>query len=76
MPVAAHATTADEQSVSEARTLRHHGLVENTIVDMLREVLGPDLSAGRLEELTVDEIAELAYAVQTHYQSWRAVKSD
>ncbi|WP_249011265.1 hypothetical protein [Conexibacter sp. DBS9H8] len=50
--------------------------MENTIVDMLREVLGPDLSAGRLEELTVDEIAELAYAVQTHYQSWRAVKSD
>ncbi len=75
MPVAAHTTVADETSVSEARALRHHGLVERTIVDVLREVLGADLRAGRLEELTVDEIAELAYAVQTYYQTWRAPES-
>jgi hypothetical protein len=46
--------------------------VERTVVDVLRDVIGPDLSACRVAELTVDEIAALADAVQMHYQNWRA----
>lgn len=46
--------------------------VERTVVDVLRNVIGPDLRAGRVDELTVDEIAALAHAVQTHLRNWRA----
>lgn len=46
--------------------------MECTIVDVLRSVIGPDLSSERVAALTIDEIAHLARAVQTYYRTWRA----
>ncbi len=51
-------------------------VVPGTIIDVLIDVLGPDLSAERVDELTLDDIAELADAVQRHYGEWQPPESD
>ncbi len=48
----------------------------NSIIDVLHGVIGQDLSAERVNDLTLDEVAELADAVQTHYLDWRPPDGD
>lgn len=54
----------------------YSALVERTILDVLRDVVGADLSDERLKDLTLDDVTRLAHAVQQHYASWQPPEHD
>jgi hypothetical protein len=50
--------------------------VTTTVIDVLDRVLGSEHSVERVNEMTLDEVEELADAVERHYHGWQAPPGD